>query len=285
MLTAHMIVKNEDKFVWYAISGVLPYVDKFIIYDTGSTDDTIKIIRSFTSDKINFQQFHINNINDIAKLRDMQIKETESGWFWIVDGDEVYPDSLCKEITNIVKNEGDKLEGIVVGRHDLLGDIYHYQDESVGAYDMFGETGHMALRLINKKNIAGLHVSGKYPYEEYFDKDNIDLIFHRKDKFRFTKSKLFHAMYLERSSQGANLAKTFHRRKYKIEKGHKFPEDFKYPEIFFSNKPSIVPDVTARRSQMYNLLASLITPIKSLKRKILCPVEKFRTKKYETQTY
>lgn len=267
MLTAHMIVKNEDKFVWYAISSVLPYVDKFLIYDTGSTDNTVKIIRSFTSNKINFQQFHINNINDIARMRDMQIKETDGDWFWIVDGDEAYPDSLCKEITNIVKNERDRLEGIVVGRYDLLGDIYHYQDESVGAYNMLGKTGHFALRLINKKNIPGLHVSGNYPYEEYFDKDNIDLIFHRKDKFRFTKGKLFHAMYLDRSSLGANLTDTYHRNKWKIEFGHRFSKDTKYPEVFNADKPDIVSDMTAKRSLLYEIGACFITPIKMLKRK------------------
>lgn len=268
MITGHMIVKNEDRFIWYAISSVLPYVDKFLIYDTGSTDDTAKIIKGFKSKKIIFKQILVDDVSEIAKLRDNQIKETETDWFWIVDGDEIYSKSLCEEIQNIIKTEGDELEGIVVGRYDLLGDVYHYQDESVGAYDMLGRTGHMALRLINKKNTPGLYVSGNYPYEEYFDKNNTDLIFHSKENFRFTKDKLFHAMYLERSSQGANLEDTFHRRKYKIETGHKFPEHYKFPEVFFARKPSFIPDVTGDRSNIYNLLASLITPIKSLKRKI-----------------
>jgi len=269
MITGHMIVKNEDRFIWYAISSVLPYVDRFIIYDTGSTDHTVKIIQSFKDKKIEFRQFQIADVAEIAKLRDRQIKDTQDGWFWIVDGDEIYSDSLCKEIKYLVQKEGDKLEGIVVGRYDLLGDIYHYQDESVGTYEMFGKTGHMALRLINKKNIAGLYVSGNYPYEEYFDKNHTDLIFHPQEKFRFTREKLFHAMYLPRSTAGANLRDTFHRKKYKIEKGHEFPKNYKYPEVFFANKPPFIPSVTARRSSSYNLLAEFITPIKTLKRKIL----------------
>lgn len=269
MLTAHMMVKNEDRFVWYAISSVLPYVDKFIIYDTGSTDNTVKIICSFKSKKIYFKQFSITKSTEIAKLRDRQIKETVSDWFWIVDGDEIYQSKLCQEIKGIIKKDGENLEGIVVGRYDLLGDIYHYQDESVGAYDMFDRTGHMALRLINKKNIPGLHVAGKYPYEEYFDKNGKDVIYHPRDKFRFTQGRLLHAMYLERSTLGANLNNTLHRKKYKIEWGKKFSSNFNYPEVLFSSRPSFVPGIARPRSNTYNLKASIITPIKSLKRKLL----------------
>jgi len=36
-ITAHMIVKNEEQWVWYALQSILPYVDKVIVYDTGST--------------------------------------------------------------------------------------------------------------------------------------------------------------------------------------------------------------------------------------------------------
>ena len=37
LLTVHMVVKNEDRFIWYALNSVLPYVDKVIIFYTGST--------------------------------------------------------------------------------------------------------------------------------------------------------------------------------------------------------------------------------------------------------
>lgn len=264
-----MIVKNEDRFIWYAIASVIPYVDKFIIYDTGSTDNTVSIIRSFHDSKIVFKQFQIKNAGEIALLRDRQIKESKDGWFWIVDGDEIYSNKLCREVREIIKNEGNKLEGIIVGRYDLLGDIYHYQDESVGVYEMLGRKGHLVLRLINSKKIDGLHVAGNYPNEEYFDQKNVDLIFHSPDLFRFTNGKLLHAMYLKRSNSGANLSSTFHRRKYKIELGKKFPAEFTYPEVFYSDRPSIVPTITGSRSAGYNLLAGLITPIKLLKRKIL----------------
>ncbi len=155
-----------------------------------------------------------------------------------------------------------------MGSYELLGYIYHYQDESVGSYNLLGRKGHLVLRLINKKNIPGLHVAGNYPYEEYFDKDGKDVIFHSKDKFAFTKNKLFHAMYLQRSSLGANLTNTLHRKKRKIELGIPLPQDVIIPDVFKNARPDFAVEVLKKRSMIYEFLAYLFTPIKMFKRKI-----------------
>ncbi len=105
MITAHFVIKNEDKFIWYAISSILPWVERLLIYDTGSTDRTVSIIKSIQSEKIEFKQFYITDKSEIAKLRDDQIQQTTTDWFWIVDGDEIYPNALCEEISNIIKTK------------------------------------------------------------------------------------------------------------------------------------------------------------------------------------
>lgn len=267
--TVHMVVKNEDRFVYFALKSVLPYVDRILVFDTGSRDDTVNIIKSFKTEKIIFERNEIKNPERIAIIRDDQIKKTKSDWIWIVDGDEIYPKSLCEEIQEEIKNKGDKLEGIVVGRYDLLGDIYHVQSESVGSYNLFGRKGHFAIRLLNRRKISGLHVRGLYPYEGYYDKDNAEVIHHPPAKFQFTQGKLFHAMYLKRSSLGRNLIDTYHRTKYKIELGRKLPEDTEYPQVFFGKKDEAVIDVTNKRSLGYLIVASLVTPVKMMKRKLL----------------
>lgn len=264
-----MIVKNEDIFIWYAITAVLPYVDKIIIFDTGSTDKTVEIIRSIKSRKICFKQFNIAKIEGISQLRQKQLDMTDNGWLWTVDGDEIYPGPLGKEIIRLINTKGDKLEGIVVKRYDLLGDIYHYQSEKVGTYNLFGKKGHFAIRLLNKKNLPGLHVKGKYPYEGYYDNSEIEVIHHSPEKFLITKERLFHAMYLARSTKGGSLSDTFHRNKYKIEAGYKFDPVQNFPEVFKKERPLFIPDATAKRSSLYELKATLITPIKTVKRKII----------------
>lgn len=264
-VTVHMVVKNEDRFIWYCVMSVLPYVKKIFISDTGSTDNTINIINKIDGDKIVLLHENVSSPQDISLIRQKQLDKTLTDWVWIVDGDEVYSQRLIDEIDNIIKVNGSSLEGIVVGRYDLLGDIFHYQDNSAGVYDLFGKKGHFALRLMNRKNIPGLHVEGIYPYEGYYDKKRTEIIHHPSHKFIFTHNKLFHAMYLQRSSKGTELSDTFQRTKYKIETGIQIPiKDI--PEVFFQKHPADVADVTKKRQFSYEVAASIITPFKKLKR-------------------
>lgn len=267
-VTVHMVVKNEDRFIWYAISSVLPYVDKIFICDTGSQDSTINILSSFNDKKIVLDKKNVQYLSDIGKIRQFQIEQTATEWIWVVDGDEIYTDGLCQEIGKIIEKKGDELEGIVVRRYDLLGDVYHFQDETAGKYRLFGQSGHFALRLINKKKISGLHIEGIYPYEGYYDYKGEELIYHPSIKYMFTEGHLFHAMYLSRSTLGKNLEETFHRQKFKMEKGNKITGKKSIPEVFFRNHPKIVPDVLGKRSVDYEIMAEFLTPLKKVKRKI-----------------
>jgi glycosyltransferase involved in cell wall biosynthesis len=270
-ITAHMIVRNEDQYIWYAINSILPYVSRFLIYDTGSEDNTVEIIKSIKSEKIQFMQKPITNVDEIKILRQKQIDETETDWLWVIDGDEIYSDELSDEIISFVKTSK-KMEGIVVGRYDLLGDIYHYQSETVGTYDIFGRQGHYVLRLLHKSALPGLHLQGTYPYEGYYDEKGIEVIHHEAEKYTFTSGKMLHAMYLRRSSQGANLVSTFHRNKWKIETGKPIPAGYQFPQVIQKPHPVIVPDISSHRSFAYEIAAYGITPIKQLKRKFIRPV-------------
>jgi glycosyltransferase involved in cell wall biosynthesis len=262
-VTAHMVVKNEDQWVWFAINSVLPYVDTFLITDTGSTDDTIEIIKSIQSDKIFFNQTKVSSREDVTNVRQAQIDNTNTKWIWIVDGDEIYTGSGAKEITRAISNP--KYNAVVVRRYDLLGDIYHKQDESVGSYNMFGESGHLLIRLINIDVLKGLTVKGGYPLESYYlgsGKCVNDL--DKRDVY-ITKNYLYHAMYLRRSSLGSNLA-MFNRSKYKIETGTVISDNI--PEVFSLDRPPLVPNPRSKRGFGYELVANIVAPIKNIKRKI-----------------
>lgn len=263
-----MVVKNEDIFIWYSITSILPYIDKLFITDTGSTDKTLKIISTIRSEKIEVEREKLNNKVDIKSIRQQQLTKTQTEWIWIIDGDEIYPDKLSQEITEIIKLKGSDLEGIIVGRYDLLGDVYHYQSDEAGFYDLFGRKGHFALRLINKKNIKGLHIEGHYPYEGFYDKEGIELINHNPEKYVFTSGKLWHAMYLQRSTLGKNISDTLHRNKYKIETGIHIPDSSKLPEVLLKLNLNSINDVTYKRNIFYELKANIITPFKKIKRNI-----------------
>lgn len=267
--TVHMVVRNEDRFVWYALQSVLPFAQKVLITDTGSTDKTIDIIRTIYSKKIIFEKARIRKASEVSRIRQEQLEKTNTDWIWVVDGDEIYPRKLCEEIINIIDKKGIKLEGIIVKRIELLGDIYHRQDDSVGSYELFGKKGHFVIRLLNKANISGLHIEGIYPLEGYFDKNNIEVIHRNAGRFAKTHGSLFHGVYLQRSTQGVRLPDTFNRTKFKIEKGQPLMQSAVLPEVFYFKHPLSVPTVTNRRSFSYELMAGFVTPLKKLKRKII----------------
>jgi len=208
-VTAHMVVKNEDRFIWYALTSILPYADRVLISDTGSTDDTLRIIKSIKSEKIILKQHQAVLPDDIGRIRQKQLDDTKIGWIWVVDGDEIYSKASAREIKQIIARYGNDLEGIVVGRYDLLGDIHHYQDDSAGTYRLFGKKGHFALRLMNLANTGKLKIRGIYPYEGYYDRMGVEIIHHDKNKFVFTQGKLYHCMYLQRSFAGKVLGGNF----------------------------------------------------------------------------
>jgi len=259
-----MVVKNEDQWIWFAIQSILPYVDTLLITDTGSTDNTLEIIGGIKSDKIKLTTKKISSPSELTSIRQKQIDETKTPWIWIVDGDEIYPERTAQEIIRAV--QANRHEGILVRRHDLLGDIYHAQHESVGQYSLFGHRGHMLVRLVNRDKIKGLHYQGDYPLEGFFDQAENSILEHNPSDWYLTENYLYHTMYLKRSSEGANLSTVLHRNKFKIERG--LSVNSKPPEVFSLPHPSLVPDPLTHRSLAYNLAAYLITPIKQLKRKL-----------------
>ena len=42
---ANTIIKNEDRYIWFSVMSVINYVEKLLIWDTGSTDRTVDIIK------------------------------------------------------------------------------------------------------------------------------------------------------------------------------------------------------------------------------------------------
>lgn len=263
-ITVHMVVKNEDQWVWFAIQSILPFVDKILITDTGSTDHTIQIINSINSDKITFTQILASTAAEVTRVRQHQLENTTTTWCWAVDGDEVYPERTTREVVEAINSN--KWEGVTVRRYDLLGDIYHRQVETVGEYQMFGQKGHMVLRALNLKKIPGLHLSGDYPIEGYYDAKNVAVLDRQPSDHYITKNYLYHAMYLRRSSLGENLP-MFNRGKYKIETGIKINDSF--PEVFKIKHPPFVPNPLVSRGVGYELLSGVITPIKNIKRRFL----------------
>lgn len=251
-ISAHLVIKNEEHWVWYAIVSVIDYVDEILIIDMGSTDKTLEIIKSIHSSKIKM----FKDLGNVVANRNFLLTQNKSKWILILDGDEVWTEEGIKELTSNLKNG---LVYLVSPFKNLLGDVYHYQDESAGKYEIHGRKGHLTIRAINISQIAGLHVVGIYPLEGYSDKDNMLIQNYSKYRFNLMKNIYLHTTHLVRSSKPIF-------KKFKYELGHPFSNDFEYPKCFYLPRPEIVPSPWEKRGFGYVLNAAWQTPLKLLKR-------------------
>jgi glycosyltransferase involved in cell wall biosynthesis len=252
-ITAHTLVRNEENFVWYAIQSVLPHVDQIIVWDTGSTDNTVEIIKTINSRKIKFEQKGYVDTKGVGVLRQQMLEETKSKWIMILDGDEIWWDNAIENCRLKILNSHYDL--VVSPVYMLIGDIFHFQDKKAGRYKIGKKRGHYNIRFI--KNSPNLYVQGIYPNEAYMV-DGVKLQDFPEEKIYFSPDHYLHASHLKRSH--------LQNSKYKLEIGHEFPRDFYYPESFFLPRPSIVPSQWEPMKSKEKFIARVQTPLKKIKR-------------------
>lgn len=258
------LVKNEDKFIYFAILSVIKQLDKLLIWDTGSTDQTLKIINFLKEkypEKIDFRTFKSADSKEITRLRQKMLDESKCDFILLIDGDEVWwEESIKKVINSLDKN----IHAVVSPVINLVGDIYHFQEEEAGRYQILGKKGHFNIRAINRK-IPRLHIKGDYPFEGFYDEKEV-LIQNIESKLIFVNAPYLHFSHLKRSS--AEDEKTLHRNKFKYEIGNKFPQYFKYPQSLYLDRPDFVSDPWVRSDFVFKIRSTIETPLRKLKRRI-----------------
>jgi len=253
-ITAQTVVKNEENFVWFAIKSVLPYVKKFLITDTGSTDNTLKIIKSIKSKKINLIQ---SKKDSILKIRQEQLKKTKNPWFLLVDGDEIWPKEQLKKLLHLTKVLPKDKVAVVNRTRNCVGDVWHYLPQSTGQYKFFGQRGHFNIRLMRT---LPYKIVGYYPWEEYrLSEVSINKL---EDKLALSDAWYLHLTHLKRSSSKDKIKG---RRKKIIEKGILMTKK-ELPKVFFEKFPEIIKNPLIGRNLIYEVKASFLTPLKKIKR-------------------
>jgi len=269
---AHSLVCNEERYVWYAIMGVIDYVDKILIWDTGSDDSTVEIIKEIEKSrpgKVLFRQVGKVSPDRFTKVRQEMLDETKSDWFLLIDGDEVWWDDSIKKVVRTIQKEGDLLESIANRYYNIVGDIYHYQEETAGRYEIDGRRGHLTIRAMSR-NIPGLHIAKPHGQQGFFDR-NKTLIQERPKKSRkFLDVPYLHLTHLPRSSSKEKDLKVPKRNiKLKHELGISFPSDFYYPEVFFRSRPLMVPSPWEKMDKSFLFKAALLTVPRKIKRRLI----------------
>lgn len=262
IIWANTVVNNEENFVWFSIMSVIDFVDKVVVWDTGSDDKTVEIIKEIKKikgDKIIFEEVGPVNKFQFTKMRQFMLDQSKCDWILILDGDEIWWNDSIKKVVKEIKIKGDKIDGIVVPMNVAVGDIYHFQEEKAGQYQLLGKKGHLSLRAINR-HIRGLHVNWPYGKEGYFDSDNI--LIQERERIIFLNAPYIHVTHLKRSG---------HKRKYdkfKHELGRNVSKGFKFPEVLYNPRPEFIPSPWVRISGTKLIKAFLLTPIRKIKRRL-----------------
>lgn len=269
-IAVHTLVKNEGRFLWFAVASVAPYVDRVLLWDDGSTDNTIKIIAELKEKfgkKIDARLIDKNT--EFKNLRGQMLKETNEDWFLVVDGDEIWWDQSIKAMVREIKKNGKNLESIVVPTINLVGDIYHYQEEAAGRYELAGRKGHLNLRAVNK-NIPGLSSDKPHGTWGWTDLAGKMIQYRKNKKIKFLESPYLHASFLQRSDfwQGDKSVPK-RAKKLKHEIGISFPLDFYYPEVFFKERPKFIISPWQRIDSGFRNRAMIETPLRKIKRRII----------------
>lgn len=259
-ITVHMVVKNEEQWIWYGLQSVLPYVKKIIIYDTGSSDKTVEIIETFSDSKIYLEKRGDVNPKQLAQLRNEQIEQTSTEWFLLLDGDEVWPENTLRELEEVIKTSSKKTHGIVVKARIPVGDLFHYQSEIAGKYKLLGQVGHYNMRIYRKN--PKYHWEAIYPFtvyvEKYVDNQGIS-VQDRSDELFLLKKEYWHMTHLKRSSIDSHG-------KRKFEIGIRTAVEL--PTVFYKKHPPSVPDPWVHYSFLEWCFAFCLTPLLYFKRRL-----------------
>jgi len=97
-LSVCLIIKNEEKHLSRCLASIKDIAGEIIIVDTGSTDNSLTIVREF-SDKVYHYQWH----NDFSAARNFCLGKAVGEWILILDGDEILGGNSRNRLMEIIQ--------------------------------------------------------------------------------------------------------------------------------------------------------------------------------------
>ncbi|MCI0183478.1 glycosyltransferase family 2 protein [Sulfoacidibacillus ferrooxidans] len=118
LLSACMIVKNEEWTIKRCLESLQGLVDEIIVVDTGSTDQTIEIVQSYGCKIITYEWD-----NDFSHARNAGITHASGDWILVIDADE-FVESISRQ-TIAQYLEMTDAEGVFINVKSLMGPLAH----------------------------------------------------------------------------------------------------------------------------------------------------------------
>ncbi len=102
-LSVNLIVYNEERCIERCLSALQTFADEILVLDTGSTDNTTKIIQEKFP---NVKLYHDKWRKDFAYSRNILIDKSSNDWILSIDADETPIDEfyLIKDVISLFNN-------------------------------------------------------------------------------------------------------------------------------------------------------------------------------------
>ncbi len=97
-LELSMIVKDAAAVLPRCLQSVAGLVDRIVIGDTGSTDNSVEIARSFGADVV-----HVTWEKDFARARNAVLKQAQCDWILVLDADEMLDPKAFEDIRRLLQ--------------------------------------------------------------------------------------------------------------------------------------------------------------------------------------
>ncbi|MBD1935165.1 MULTISPECIES: glycosyltransferase [Cyanophyceae] len=95
-----IIVKNEEASLPRCLNSVKDVVDEIVVLDTGSTDKTVEIAKSFGA-----KVYYFEWCNDFAAARNEALKYVQGDWVLVLDADEVLTPEIVPQIKQTIESD------------------------------------------------------------------------------------------------------------------------------------------------------------------------------------
>lgn len=182
-ITVHLMIRDEEFWIGYILATLTKYMPNVFVFDTGSTDSTIQIVKSFPM--VTLVEKGELNPHELCECRNEMMEMSQTPWVLQVDGDEFYPESSIEALLKCEMPVGKKV-GFV--RFLDVG----WDGENFRAYEPFSRVAILAQEARFYDNVA----SRGYPFET-------PNLFHDKSLFHYFPDSItgYHLHHLSRSSR------------------------------------------------------------------------------------
>jgi len=264
-LTVHCIIKNEEYWIWYCLKSIIPFCKRIMVWDTGSTDNTLRILQHpELYDCIELRRLQSVDEYSHTAMRNLMIEETKTEWFCIIDGDEIWTSDLFMEIAKSMNNSAFNI--LIVPFSYVFPSIGYepnYEDE----FEIANVKGAYAARVFRKKGKPKWYNS--YFTTELRYADGTLATSGHVPEMHVLINKVLHFTLLPRSRKDHETMGRIGKLQFSGEPNsnsyRRIPDYTRLPDILVKKRPSLVKDPFSIRHEAFSSKVTPLIPLDQVK--------------------